>query len=230
MNTQFTQWCNENEGRAYPLAEEASGIDNTGASLPTDILADLHLMVPPTYRNAYISSVWITPTLIGLSIAHADLPLASVMLNRTTYRPYTAVALQPMPGVENLSGWVVFGNYRFTVRKRWLFSTPAQSGIDARTIKLVDPLPITSMRKLGDPVTVYADRIVKLIGGGYIEVVPHETDPQCIVVRLTPAGAQELFAGPCFRLAARGDCDSPPLRQINGVCPDEDGVITLVFE
>jgi hypothetical protein len=230
MNTQFTQWCNENEGRAYPIGEYASGVDDTGAQLPTDILADLCLMVPPIYREAYVSSVWITPTLLGLSIAHADRPLASVMLNRATYQPHTAVALQPMPGVENLSGWVVFGNYRFTVRKRWLFSTYEQSGIDTRAIKLVEPLPVTSMRKLGDPVSTYADRIVKLVGGGYVEVVPHETDPQCIVVRLTPASAQGLFAGPCFKLAARGDCDNPPLRQINGVCPDENGIITLVFE
>jgi hypothetical protein len=230
MNKQFQQWCNENEGRAYPIAETATCVDDTGNSLPTDLLVDLHLMVDPQYRSAYVSSVWITPTLLGLSITHAGQPLASAMVNRTTYKPYTAVPLQPMPGVANLSGWVVFGNYRFTVRKRWIFSSAAQALIDNRAVKTVAPLPVTSMRKLGDDASVYADRIVKLFGGGYVRVIPHESDPQVIVVEVSPEGAQELFAGPCFKLAERGDCDTPILRQINGVCPNAQGIITLQFE
>ena len=48
MSTEsYIQWCNENEGRAYPIAEGASQVDVRGNRLPTDILADACIMVPP---------------------------------------------------------------------------------------------------------------------------------------------------------------------------------------
>ena len=224
----YIQWCNENEGRHYPLAEAATLVANDGTVLPTDIIADLHLMVDASYRNVYISSVWITPTLLGISIAHAGVALASVMINRDTYVPYTAVPLQPMPGVLTLSGWVVFGNYRYTVRTRWLFDGVVQSGLDLRAVKVVTAPPVTTIRKLG-AAALYTEKVVKLEGGGYLKLRAHETDPQVILVELD-ASAMSLFVSPCLSLAERNECGSPALRQINGVCPDANGVITLVIE
>lgn len=229
MNTAYIQWCNENEGRHYPLAEHATLVDNNGLVLPNDIIADLSMMVAPAYRDAYVSSVWVTPQLLGVSIAHAGAALASVMVDRTTYVPYTAVPLQGMPALESFSGWIVFGNYKYTARQRWLFDSPAQSGIELRAIKSIDTLPVTAIRKLGASDTLSASKLVKLVGSGYLKIYKHETDPQTIVIDLDPS-ARSLFLGPCFTLAEQGDCGTPPLRSINGVCPGADGMITLVLE
>lgn len=228
MNTAYIQWCNENEGRHYPLAEHATLVDNNGLVLPNDIIADLSITVAPAYRDAYVSSVWVTPQLLGVSIAHANMALASVLINRSTYTPYTAIPLQAMPALESFSGWIVFGNYKYTARQRWLFSSTAQSGIEMRAIKLIDDLPVVSIRKLGASDIVAASKVVKLVGAGYLRVYKHETDPQAIVVDLN-ADSRALFLGPCFTLAEQGDCGTPPLRSINGVCPNDDGIITLVL-
>jgi hypothetical protein len=222
------QWCNENEGRHYPLSDTATLLDNSGRALPTDIIADLHVSVAPAYRDAFISSVWITPTLLGVSISHASGALAAVTVDRTVYRPYTAVPLEPMPGLRTLSGWIVFGNYRYTVRQRWAFAGIQQSGLACRAMKLVTPPGITSVTKLGTQTTLTVDGWVRLSGSGYLTLKPHETDTQRIVIELAEE-ARPLFVGPCVTYPERGACGAPPLRMINGVCPDESGVITLRF-
>lgn len=230
MNTSYIQWCNENEGRKFPIAETATAVSSAGQMLPSDIIADLQLMVPPTYTNVRVSAVWVTRDMTSIAIVADEGPLAFAICLRAGYRPYTAVALQPMPGVANVSGHVVFGAYRFVSRQHWLFDNAGQSGLDISAMKLVAPLPVTSMRKLGDASNEFVDQLVTLLGGGNSKVYAHETDEQTIVVEITPASARSAFLGPCFKSAERGDCPVPAVRKINNVCGDQDGILTLVIK
>lgn len=228
MDITQQQWFNENEGRSYPIAETATGVDNNGVSLPNDIVVDLSIMLPTDYEDAYISSVWVTTHLIGLSITHEDKALASVMVKRDDYTPYSAVPLTPMPGTTNVSGWVAFGNNR-TIGK-WLFDGSTQSGLEEKAKHALAPLPVTSMRKLGGATSQFADQLVTLAAAGYIEIEAHPTDSQIIIVKLGTPTVRSLFLGPCNTLADLGDCGVPPLRKINNVCGDAEGVVTIVLE
>lgn len=229
MKQAHIEWCNENEGRAYPIDERATCIDDSGRILPTAIIADLQIMLPPAYAAAYISSVWVTRTLTGLSLTHANQPLASVVVDRTIYTPYTAVALQPMPGMANVSGCVVLGGYRYHGDARWLFKGVEQSGIADRAKVINSVLPVTGIRKSGGAAESAARSLVRVIGDGYIQLLPHETDPNTIVVTLRE-GDRSLFVGPCVTLADHGDCGTPPIRSINGVCPDASGILHVEIE
>jgi hypothetical protein len=63
--TGYTEWCNANEGRAYPLREEATRRTAAGAQLPDDILADACLITPPECADAFCSMVRVTPALLA---------------------------------------------------------------------------------------------------------------------------------------------------------------------
>ena len=47
----YMQWCNENEGRAYPVAETAGRVSDSGQPLPDDILVDLGILVAPGFTG-----------------------------------------------------------------------------------------------------------------------------------------------------------------------------------
>ena len=229
MSVAYKDWCNENEERQYPLEESATGLDNRAINLPADILADLHIMVPYIYRNAYLSSAWVTDSLIGVSVAHASAPLSSAVVGRAAYTPGTAVPLVPAVVDAGVAGWVVFGHYR-GAPGRWLFNTSAQSGLALRTVKPMTAPPITAFRKYGGNETRFASGIVRLSAAGYLSVYPHETLSNTIVFDLISADAAALFAGPCAETAGLDKCQVPPLRNINGVGPDDTGKITIRFE
>ena len=62
-STAYIGWCNENEGRAYPISETATQIDVYGNMLPTNILADMCVAIPPEYADVYVAAVSVTPAL-----------------------------------------------------------------------------------------------------------------------------------------------------------------------
>ena len=111
----------------------------------------------------------------------------------------------------------------------WNFSSHSQSRIETRAMRIVDSLPIRSIiRKDMDPMS-YMGGVIKLQSGSGIQIVRDDTNPQKILVKLTPDSKTSML-GPCNNPADAKICGVPPLRSINGVCPDENGKITIRFE
>ena len=101
------QWYNDNEGRSYPLAEAATGATDTDVQLPMDIIADMGLLVPPSYGNVYLSSLYVSDTLVTLGIRSTSTGLLVGTYSRSAVVPYTAYALTAI--ADDVSGWAPAG-------------------------------------------------------------------------------------------------------------------------
>ena len=231
-NASYIQWCNENAGRAYPLAETASRRDNAGHVMPDNILLDMSLLVPPVHAGCYISSMRVTPQTVSFGISST---VSGLFVFTASWRDllvsnlsdWTSYPLTPV--VSDVSGWVVLNRLESNMLGNWKFGSYAQSGIEGRALRVVDTLPIRSiLRKDMNPM-LYFGGVVKLQAGAGVTVTQDSLNPQKIIVKLT-ADAKKAMLGPCDEQANVEVCGVPPLRSINGVCPDANGKITLRFE
>jgi hypothetical protein len=226
MLSNYIEWCNENEGRAYPLAEHATQLATSGQQLPVDILADMSVLVPEQYTDLYISSVRVTPALYSVCLASAAAPLLVCAVSTSTYSPYEAVAMEPQ--VDDVTGWVVFGNHRSAVARTYNFDTAQASGLASRAVRVVEKLPVTKMLKYGGSTTQYIDQLVNLVGGHNLRIYQDPLDAEVLILELD-AGACQDFLGPCDVYPDAGGCALPPIRDISGVTADGDGILTLRF-
>ena len=224
----YIQWCNENEGRAYPIREEASRKTAEGTILPNDVIADLGIMVPSQYASLYISSVAVTPALISIAISSST--AGGLLLGtyaRAGLKPYAAYPLEPMR--DNVSGWVVFGNHIATEREYYRFGSATQTGLEERVVNVIRPPTVQRFQRLGNNDSIYATNIVELKAGTAFIVERDPEDAQNIIIRLNPELAGR-FLGPCRTEPSVAACGVPIIRRVNGVTADENGVLTLRFE
>lgn len=229
MNTSqssYIEWCNENEGRGYPLQDDASKLDNTGQVLPDDILVDLGVIVPPTYSDVYCTTIRVTPNVFSICLASASTSLLLGTYSASTYTPFTVVPLTPL--VPDVSGWVVFGSHRRVINETYVFSNILQSGIVSRAIRVVDVIPVRRFYKYAGSSKTYLDRVVKVTGSGLIKLSSDPTTSQQIIAELDKRQAG-TFLGPCDHYADAGQCRTAPIRSINGVHADASGVLKLRF-
>jgi hypothetical protein len=222
----YIEWCNENEGRAYPLRDETRRVDNYGQPLPDDILVDLGVIVPPEYSDVYCTTIRVTPNVFSVCLASSAGTLLLGTYAASSYVPYTVVPLTPM--VPDVSGWVVFGSHRRVVNETYVFSSAVQSGIVSRAVRVVDRIPVRRFYKYGGANVGYLDQIVRMAGGGLLRIYRDPENGQQMIAELDKRQT-ENFLGPCDHYADAGQCRAAPIRSINGVTADADGVLTLRF-
>jgi len=233
---------NLQEQRGYPLADGATGVGNDGEFLPHDLLADCRLRFPSTAgRYAFLGGVTVNDNIVTVVILAADspssvtnfTPLASLSLAKPV-QPGRYYQVSPLyPGV---GGWCVFGpgiGNRFIGR----FSGPSQSLLAPRAAIAGPPLPIPSLGRLGEATALAG--IVGLVGGTDVEVVKEQhvvgdVLRDAIVIRLvgdTPGeNPLQKYLPECGGRPESGTCVLPGIEFINGVSPDCDGNINIVFE
>lgn len=221
-NSSYIEWCNDNEGRAYPISEDASCRMFTGMRLPHDILADACVIVPPEHQDVFCASVRITPELISVAFSSSTGGLLAGTYRRGDYTPYSAVPLTPL--TNDVSGWVVFGNHQATHAEHYYFDTPAQSRLSSRAVRLVSPLPVRKFLKLGGAPANYIQGLTKIAGGLGLRV--YQEGDTTVVFELDPRRAS-LYLGPCEQYGDAGMHGFTPITRIMGVSADEDGTVTI---
>ena len=221
------EWCNENEGRAYPILESATRVADDGAVLPNDVIADLGLVLPEFYTELRFSSIYVSQQIVSVVISCSAGVLLTGSYARAGLTPYAAYPLDVL--ADNCTGWIVFGNHRAAVPERYQFATAAQAGIEPRSIRTLPPPGVTKfLRKGSDPLT-YASGLVKFEGDSSFDVTRDPDNAQNVIVRLK-AAAQSKFTAPCSQEATADYCGVPPLRRIANIPADASGVIRLRFE
>ena len=163
------QWCNENEGRAYPVREDADRLARSGAQLPNNLITDMRIMLPREYDSVYVSSAWLTNTLCGISLSCNVGPLCSAVVYLPAYEVYSAVPLEPMPGVHNVSGWVSFGTYRSAAHRNLIFD-PGHTDISEHAKSIVCDLPVTNIRRLNGEPADAASGLVHVEPGSHMKI------------------------------------------------------------
>lgn len=255
MSIRNQNWYNLQATRRYPLDENSTGLDDANNFIHDDILVDCHIRFPNTYgKHVYVQGLTVSAGLVtvvfGVSTqdgATAGTPLAAV----TVVKPVTPnlnYAITPLqPGV---SGWVVFGHgtdENFAGR----YTTVQQTLVSPRCARSYKSLPVPTIGKLGLaaslqgvvkilgelPVKVRYDaaagRAVRMLDGekvvqhGDVKALVVELDTNEITDKYNPL---QLFLGPCGQRPESGTCPRPPIESINGVAPDCDGNIEIVFD
>lgn len=229
IGAEYIQWLNENENRAYPVAEYATQLDDQGRLLPTDIIADVGLMLPPSHQEVHFTSIRITEQSVVVGLAS---PLSGLFIgtfNRAALTPYTAYPLTPL--LSDISGWIVFGHHIASGIEDYRFAQPLASRVEMRAVRMIDEIPVKKFIKFGGSDVIAADKIVTFQGGSGVvfELDPDDPTGHTILVSLDDEHKYS-FVSPCLAWASRDICGAVPMRSFNGVCPDDDGRIELRFE
>jgi hypothetical protein len=214
-------WYNENEGRAYPLQEDASKIDRLGRILPDDVIADAALVVPNNLEDdIFLTTVALTRSLVTVVIGTQS----QGMLVGTWPRPvslYQPLALDPI--TNDVSGFVVLGQGADIVNGTYNFDEPASSQFTVKALHTFDALPIPYIGKVGSAEQI--NGVVEIQTSANVEV-RFDDATNTIYFSLTES-VRDDFVSPCIRGDSIAGCGVPPIRTINGVTADADGVITL---
>lgn len=251
MSTVFPGWLSGNESRKYPLHDLATKQGASGATLPDDILVDMQLLVPESAgRYVFVSSLSATAGLVSLTLLATDLdpttegasssvpfvPLAAITVTRpiTLYRNYAVSALYP-----GVAGWVAFGTgVNEQLNTFFTFEQAIDGLLAPKAARGYQDYPVQSIGKIDRTVTLTG--LVALQGSAEIEVEKgvrtidgrrREVITVGLALGDTPKPVLRKFAGDCGGRPDDRTCpEGRPIRLINGVTPDCDGNIDIVFE
>lgn len=242
MSIRNLNWYNLQATRRYPLDDSASGEADTGASLPNDILADLHLRFPATlgdycYVQGVTVSAGIVTVLFGVSASldAEGATIAAVSLPKPV-APNVHYPVQDLAG--GVAGWVVFGvGVQTTFADR--YPSPRHTLLARRCARAYRPLPIVDIGKLNIS-TALSDEVT-LNGTTPLAITPKQLtingrQVTALVFQLNQNDASlsynplSYFLGSCGPRPESGTCPKEPIETINGVTPDCDGNINIQFE
>lgn len=235
-------WYDLQEGRRYPLDDRSTGEDDNGAQMRDNILVDCHLRFPSTAgQHAFVQGITISEAIVSVLFGVAQ------DLNDTSGTTIAAIT-QPLSGVSpgvnysinalvpGVAGWVTFGrglDEPFVGR----YSAPAQSVIAPRCARPYTPLPIPTLGKLN--VATSLQGLVTFLGTAPVEITYEQPSigseaVDAVVFRLAKefqnTNPLQTYLGACGERPESGTCAKPPLETINGVGPDCNGNINLLFD
>ena len=214
-------YYNENENRAYPVAENTTRTASDGVVLPDAVVVDLQLNLPRSkYGTVYFSSIVVTPGIVAVALATASGGIAAGAWAQpiTPYVPYALGGLANM-----VSGHIVFGAGVSEQIVRFISGNLATSGVDDRTLRPVEDAVVLSLGRYGAQNNLKLTGIVRLVAGSNITV---RYDGGSVKVGLAEAVRSE-FVGPCDQQAILNNCGYPAIRTINGVGADSNGAVTI---
>lgn len=251
MPTINEHWYSANNTRLYPLDDSATGLDDEGQPVPTDILVDAALRFPETYgKRAAVSTLTVTKNVVSVTIVgvlddNSFSPLAIFTLKQPVQQGKAYAIQSQVPGV---GGWIVFGSGVKDNDYKGRFATPEQGLLLARTARPYRPLPVESVRAIDNQQALTG--LVSLRASEPMEIVAEAVEiddvlRQAIMFRLVDTAesttstaatnTQQVsvfskFAGPCGGRPESYTCPDPtPIEFINSIYPDCNGRITLDF-
>jgi len=239
MPLRALDWYALNSTRSYPLDDAATGVDDAGRPLPTDVLVDICLRYTAPPGRAMIAGVTVTPWIVTVVVVQSPSgPTGPASLTPPPFRPLAAVSLaQPVvpgrcylvdPTDDGVAGWVVFGN-GVTTPGSWRFATARQAGLLPRAARSVPQPGVSSLAGMSGLVQLDPGNDVVV----EVETVKVDGKPtQAAVLRLADKQDNDLlraYAGPCGGRPEEGTCREPAVETVNGVAPDCNGVLNLTI-
>jgi hypothetical protein len=253
----YAGWMNSNELRNYPLHDSATKRSADDAILPDNILADMNIMVPESAgRFVYVSSVMLTPGLVSLTFLATDydplapepsssssssssvgmIPLAAITVQKPVvlYKNYPIEALYP-----GVAGWVAFGSGVNEISSAsFRFVEPLDGLLASKAVRAYKDYPVQSLGKTERLATltglillrgegdVVVGSAVRTINGLKREVIAIGLD-----IATLPENMLRKYAGDCGERPEDQTCaKGKPFLTVNGVIPDCDGNIDIIFE
>jgi len=219
-NTISPEWQNENVLRAYPVADDAPA----ASLVPAWLIADLRVTCSDEYDVVYLSSVYVSPTLlsVGISGLRGTNPPVGLLTKTVTrdelepFRTYSMDSLSPAA-----SGAISFGEVPAWAEPVKLSFTPDAHGNVPSTIvqSAIVRVKTPGVTKIVDPYHgTEATGIVDLSGNSEFRTSLHPSIPNTIVVTLSDM-YRDLTTSVCDAVPSFGTCGETPVKSINGVTP-----------
>lgn len=216
------QFENANELRKYPLSEAATCVDDSGRPFPDNIVVDLSIASVSELPHLRVSSVHVGPGLVSISFSDDNGAVATATaVDPSDYEP---VGLDPLR--DGVSGHVVFGRFDRSSRSTYRFSSAAQSAVHEFC---VFEFPVAGVKAFVDDMSGgSATGDVVFDFGRYVDA-RMSGDGSTVVLSLSDSLARTLDTG-CVPTDLNTSCLAPVIQTINGVEPDSNGEIAIVFE
>ena len=218
------QWENENSLRKYPLYEGATCVDDSGNVFGTGMILDASVTSTVALENLRISSVYAGEKILSVALADDLGPVAHATL---VFPSSTAdiVFDSERPGVV-----VTMKISADSVRdgKSYRFSSFTQSGIHPFCIV---EIPGVCVSKVVDDTTGHeaAGDITVSFESDVTVRRADSKDTTGVVVEPSKSVTRNL-AGGCSVTDLNTACVVPVIQSINGVKPNENGSIAIIFE
>jgi hypothetical protein len=231
------EWLNHNSQRAYPLADDATKVDTSGAfTLPDDFLVGLYIPVQGTMNVDpslfFLRSIAIFSTGYNISFAYhnsgADPTIvASVNIAKSTHTENMSYALAGIDDFDDTIGKVVVGNVSTLDdlgEAQYVFDYD-DGKLDTDTIRpmIRGISSIVLINGIEKSERIYGD--IELQAGTNIRLTPillAGEDPTIRIDAITGEGLLEECV--CEEEPLTG----PGIRRINGVPPTTSGDFTLL--
>ena len=220
-HTLSPEWQNENALRSYPLADDAPA----AAVIPTWLIADLHITCADVYDTVYISSVYISPTLLSVGVsgcagANQPVGLLTKTVTRDELEPFRAYGMDRIS--DTASGTVTFGEVPADAYPLKRTFTPAEAPLVQSAIVRTETPGIT---KIVDPYHgTEATGIIDLSGNSEFRTAVDTNDQHTIVITLSDL-YRDLTTSVCDAVPAFETCCATPVKSINGVTPTTEPTV-----
>lgn len=224
-NTLSQDWMNENALRAYPLVDDAPAT----TVVPRWLIADLHVTVDVSVLRVFVSSVYVSDTLISVCIS-GELSggrragLVSRTVTRDELEPYLSYSMDRMSPLA--SGTVAFGEVPDgTSPVKRTFGPDDAPVVESAITRVRSP----GVTRLVDPAHgTEVTGIVDLSGNSEFRTYADPDDPSTVVLELSDL-YREITTSVCSASPSVDACGAEPVRTVCGVPPTEDGTITIRF-
>jgi len=228
----FPEWLNVNAGRAFPLAENSSRLDKTGAvRLPDSLLVAAQINMTPDYRDGtfFIGEVTVTADIINLTVSFVTAVgearnIAVIGVSVSAHRENRSYAFVGEGEDSSILGTLTIGNLVDTIREvpgRIEFSSSSTQFEVSALFVSVQALEAVELYN-GDQLVKRFHKVLRLRAGENIRLSYVDNDPD--VIRIDAISGENLVTPE--------DCGNaipipPCIRTINGVSADESGNFTL---
>jgi len=239
MSVRNQNWYDLQSSREYPLDDRATGADDSGTRLPSNIILDCNIKYPEQYGAfAFVQAISISPGLVTVLIGAAPtmdsagvtVAAVSVVKPIELSKNY---AIQPL--VPGAAGWFVFGEgveHNFVAR----YGTARQTLIAPKNAHAYTTLPIQTIKKKSAQNSLAG--IVNIetqepLSAETKNVTINGKEQVALVIGLSATTADiaynplEYFRGRCSERPESGTCPTPPIESINGITPNCDGNIQI---
>lgn len=221
------EWHNENALRAYPLADDCRAAE----VIPTWLIVDLHVTVDQAYDAVFVSSAYLSETLVsvaisGVSGANPPVGLLTRTVTRDELEPGRAYTLDSLDGLS--CGLVTFGEIPADAVAFKSSFTEEEAPLAEHAVVRVNAPGVT---KLVDPVHgTEASGLIDLSGNSEFRTYldPSDKTGKTIIIELTDL-YRDLTTSSCSALPSYDACGETPIKSINGVTPEDDGTLHLRF-
>lgn len=223
------EWLVRNSLRSYPVTEDANAVSNLGWALDPALITDIIIVGDRSGGVACVQSVLVTPgacsVVIGDQESGESLCVASVPSGFVG-----AVSLVPVG--DGIAGSISFGPAmlleRHSTIPRGLHRFDGAT-IEARCVVFHGAMPVTSLsvpygvKNRGDVLIEPGDGLTIVA-----EIGEDDGDPETrfIFSLKNPSG----FLSPCEEKSTPCGCLGVPIKTINGVPGNDDGIIFIEIE